>query len=104
MHKNDLVGIISRTTGFPQKDADLFITTFINAIKGALKDGDKVTLVDFGTFSVSDTKEKIGRNPQTGEEIKIAASKRVKFKAGKKLKEEVKSSCDCCNKRNCKKK
>ena len=101
MHKNDLVKAIAEQTGCLQKDADLLITTFIENVKNALQSGDKVTLIGFGTFSVVNTKEKMGRNPQTGKEIKIAASKRVKFKAGKDLKDEVKASC--C-KKGCKKK
>lgn len=102
MHKNDLVKAIADQTGCLQKDAELIITTFVDNVKEALRSGDKVTLIGFGTFSVVDTKEKTGRNPQTGKEIKIAASRRVKFKPGKDLKEGVKPSCGgkkCCNKK-----
>ena len=93
MHKNDLVKAISTQTGCLQRDADMLITAFVENVKQALKEGDKVTLIGFGTFSVVDTKEKTGRNPQTGNEIKIAASRRVKFKPGKDLKEGVKPFC-----------
>lgn len=104
MHKNDLVKAIAEQTGCLQKDADQLISAFIDNVKKALKCGDKVTLIGFGTFSVLETKEKKGRNPQTGKEIKIAASKRVKFKPGKDLKEEVKkASSGCGAKKSCKK-
>ena len=104
MHKNDLVKAIAEQTGCLQKDADQLISAFIDNVKKALKSGDKVTLIGFGTFSVLETKEKKGRNPQTGKEIKIAASKRVKFKPGKDLKEEVKKPSSCGCKKSCKKK
>ncbi|MDR2778155.1 MAG: HU family DNA-binding protein, partial [Rickettsiales bacterium] len=59
-------------------------------VKNAIKKGDKVTLIGFGTFSVVDTKAKTGRNPQTGKEIRIPASKKIRFSVGKNLKEEIK--------------
>lgn len=104
MHKNDLVKAVAQEAGCLQKDADAIISIFVDKVKTALKGGDKVTLIGFGTFSVSETKEKMGRNPQTGKEIKIAASKRVKFKPGKALKEEVKTVCCGGKKCGCKKK
>lgn len=106
MHKNDLIKAIANETGGLQRDVDAVITSFIKNVKQALQNGDKVTLIGFGTFSVTETKEKIGRNPQTGKEIKIAASKRVKFKSGKSLKEEIKETkdCSCGAKKACKKK
>lgn len=104
MHKNDLVKAVAQEAGCLQKDADAIISICVDTIKKALQGGDKVTLIGFGTFSVSETKEKMGRNPQTGKEIKIAASKRVKFKPGKALKEEVKATCCGGKKCGCKKK
>lgn len=92
MHKIDLVKAIAEQTGFLQKDANLLVDTLIENVKKALKKGDKVTLIGFGTFSVIDTKAKIGRNPQTGKEIKIPASKKVKFSVGKNLKEDIKGN------------
>lgn len=89
MHKNDLVKAIAEQTGCLQKDADLLITAFIENVKHALKGGDKVTLIGFGTFSVTETKEKMGRNPQTGKEIKIPAKTVPTFSAGKKFKAAV---------------
>ena len=64
--------------------------SFVDGVKKALKKGDKVTLIGFGTFSVTQRKARKGRNPQTGEEIKIAARKAPKFKAGMALKKAVK--------------
>ena len=63
---------------------------FVSAVSGALSGGDKITLVGFGTFSVGSRAAREGRNPRTGEKIKIPASKVVKFKAGKTLSEKVK--------------
>ncbi|HIJ77296.1 MAG TPA: HU family DNA-binding protein, partial [Deltaproteobacteria bacterium] len=63
---------------------------FVSAVSGALAGGDKITLVGFGTFSVGTRAQREGRNPRTGEKIKIPASKVVKFKAGKTLSEKVK--------------
>jgi DNA-binding protein HU-beta len=66
------------------------VKAFVDVVSGALKDGDKVQLVGFGTFEVSERSARTGRNPQTGEEIKIAASRTPRFKAGKALKDLVK--------------
>jgi DNA-binding protein HU-beta len=63
---------------------------FVSAVSGALASGDKITLVGFGTFSVGTRAQREGRNPRTGEKIKIPASKAVKFKAGRTLSEKVK--------------
>ncbi|MDR2077863.1 MAG: HU family DNA-binding protein [Rickettsiales bacterium] len=90
MHKIDIIKAISEQTGCLQKDASLLVDSFIEVIKGALRKGDKVTLIGFGTFSVVDTKAKTGRNPQTGKEIRIPASKKIRFSVGKNLKEEIK--------------
>jgi nucleoid DNA-binding protein len=73
-----------------KKEADVAISAALAAIQKALKKGDSVTLVGFGTFSVSKRKARKGRNPQTGEAIKIAAKKVPVFKAGKGLKDAVK--------------
>lgn len=90
MHKTDLVKAIAKDTGLSQKDAAASLDAFLNASKKALKKGDSVTLIGFGTFSVKKTAAREGRNPQTGETIKIKAGKRVKFTAGKALKDSVK--------------
>jgi DNA-binding protein HU-beta len=90
MHKIDIIKAISEQTGCLQKDASLLVDSFIEIVKGAVRKGDKVTLIGFGTFSVVDTKAKTGRNPQTGKEIRIPASKKIRFSVGKNLKEEIK--------------
>ena len=87
MNKGELVEKISAVTGLTKKDTEGVINAFVDVIQSALKKGDKVAIAGFGTFDVSNRKERIGRNPQTGEEIKIAASKTPKFKAGKSFKD-----------------
>ncbi|MDR0571251.1 MAG: HU family DNA-binding protein [Rickettsiales bacterium] len=95
MHKNDIVKAVAEKTGHTQKDVALFVDSFLDVVKCGLLKGDKVTLIGFGTFDVIDTKEKTGRNPRTGKELKIPASKKVKFIVGKILKEEIKSHKGC---------
>lgn len=89
MNKTDLVNAVA-ATGLSKKDADKAVAAVFGAIEGALKAGDKVQLVGFGTFEVRERAAKEGRNPKTGETIKIAASKVPAFKAGKALKDAVK--------------
>ena len=90
MHKTDLIKEIANQTGLSQKDASGAVEAFLKATTKALKKGDVVTLIGFGTFKVVKTAARKGRNPQTGKEIQIKASKRVKFAAGKALKDSVK--------------
>lgn len=90
MHKTDLVKSIATQTGLSQKDSAAAVEAILVAITKALKKGDSVTLIGFGTFKVVKTAARKGRNPQTGKEIQIKASKRVKFSAGKALKDSVK--------------
>lgn len=87
MNKAELIEKISDVTGLTKKDADQAVNAFIETIQTALKKGDKVAIAGFGTFEVKSRKARTGRNPLTGEEIKIAASKAPKFKAGKGFKE-----------------
>ncbi len=87
MNKSDLVSQIAKNAGITKTKADATFTALIDGIKGALNEGDKVTLIGFGTFSVNERKARIGRHPRTGKKIKIAASKAAKFKVGKELKE-----------------
>lgn len=89
MNKTNLVDVVASETGFTKKDVDEVVTATFAAITSALKSGDKVQLIGFGTFEVKDVAEREGRNPQTGETIKIAASKKPAFSASKVLKEEV---------------
>jgi nucleoid DNA-binding protein len=89
MNKAELIDEVAKVT-CSKKEADEAISATIAAIQKALKKGDSVTLVGFGTFSVSKRKARKGRNPQTGEAIKIAAKKVPVFKAGKNFKDAVK--------------
>lgn len=90
MNKGDLVVKVSEVTGLSKKDSENALNALVDAIQDALKKDDKVAIAGFGTFAVSTRKERIGRNPQTGEEIKIAASKSPKFKPGKSFKDMFK--------------
>ena len=89
MNKAQLINEVAKVT-CSKKEAELAIGATLAAIRKALKKGDTVTLVGFGTFRVSKRKARKGRNPQTGAVIKIAAKKVPVFKAGKGLKEAVK--------------
>ena len=88
MNRAELIEEVAKVTS-TKKEADESISAMLAAIKKALKKGESVTLVGFGTFSVSKRKARKGRNPQTGEVIKIAAKKVPVFKAGKGLKDAV---------------
>lgn len=85
MNKAELIAKISEDTDVTRTQANAVLDSFVNTVTQALKEGGKVTLVGFGTFSVSKRIERNGRNPQTGEMIKIKAKKVAKFKAGKEL-------------------
>mgnify|MGYP000900650378 CR=1 FL=1 len=89
MNKAELIEEIAKAT-CSKKEAEAALGATLEAIKKALKKGDSVTLVGFGTFSVNKRKARKGRNPQTGEAIKIAAKKVPVFKAGKGLRDSVK--------------
>ena len=89
MNKSELVASVAEKSGLTKKDAEAAVNSTLNAITNALKEGDKVTLVGFGTFEVRERPARKGRNPQTGEEITIEASKLPAFKAGKALKDSV---------------
>ena len=89
MTKAELVDAVAKSANLTKAAADKAVGAFINAVSDALKNGDKVTLVGFGSFEVSERKARTGRNPQTGKEIKIAAAKVPKFKPGKALKDSI---------------
>ena len=89
MTKADLVEKIAKDAGITKAQAEKAANSTLAAMTDALKAGDKVTLVGFGSFSVSDRKARVGRNPQTGAALKIPARKAVSFSAGKPLKEAV---------------
>ena len=89
MNKADLVAKVAELSGLTKADADKVVDATFDAITAALKGGDEVRLVGFGSFSVSQRAASEGRNPRTGEKIQIAASKQPKFSAGKGLKDAV---------------
>ena len=89
MNKTDLVNVVNAETKVAKKDVDSVVTATLKAISDALKQGDKVALIGFGTFEVKATAAREGRNPKTGEAITIAAAKKPVFSASKVLKDEV---------------
>ena len=89
MNKSELVDAIANESGLSKADSKRALEGFINATEKALKKGDKISLVGFGSFSISKRAARTGRNPQTGKEIKIAAKNVVKFKAGADLAKKV---------------
>lgn len=89
MNRTELVAAMAEKTQLSKKDADLALKAFIDVVSEELQKGEKVQLVGFGTFEVSERAAREGRNPQTGETMTIAASKSPKFKAGKALKDLV---------------
>ena len=89
MTKTDLVNVVAAEAQISKKDADAAVAAVFAAITNALKEGDKVQLIGFGTFEVKEVSEREGRNPKTGETIKIAATKKPAFAASKVLKDEV---------------
>lgn len=89
MNKTELITKVSETTELSKKDATKAVEAVFEAIAEALQNGDKVQLVGFGNFEVRERQARKGRNPQTGEEIDIAASKIPAFKPGKSLKDLV---------------
>ena len=89
MNKTQLIDVVAAKTDLKKKDAEAAVNAVTEAIVEALKAGDKVQLVGFGTFEVKERAEREGRNPKTGETIKIAASKHPAFSAGKAFKDSV---------------
>ena len=87
MNKTELVAAMAEQTNLSKKDAEAALKAFIDVVSEELKIGEKVLLVGFGTFEVSERAAREGRNPQTGETMEIKASKTPKFKAGKALKD-----------------
>jgi DNA-binding protein HU-beta len=89
MNKAEIVARIARDAGLTKSDALKAVDALIDNVTRALKKGDKVTLVGFGTFAISRRKARTGRNPQTGAPLKIPARRAPRFAAGKELKEAV---------------
>lgn len=90
MNKTELCSAIAAKTGLAKKDAEKFTAAFVEAVTEALQSEDKVQIVGFGSFEVKNRPARKARNPRTGEEIEIAATKAPVFKAGKALKDSVK--------------
>lgn len=89
MNKTELIDAISNETGLSKKDVDAALKSFVNVVSDTLQKKDKVQIIGFGTFETSERAARTGRNPASGETIKIKASTLVKFKAGASLKEKV---------------
>ncbi len=89
MNKTDLVNVVAAEAELTKKDAEAAVNATLAAIANALKSGDKVQLIGFGTFEVKTVAAREGRNPKTGETIKIPAAKKPAFSASKVLKEQL---------------
>ena len=89
MNKTELITAIAESADISKKDSEKALKAFIDVVTEALKKGEKVQLVGFGTFEVSERAAREGRNPQTGKTMKIEACKAPKFKAGKALKDAI---------------
>ena len=89
MNKTELVAAVAEQAGLSKKDEEAAVKAFTDVVSDALKKGDNIQLVGFGTFEVSERAAREGRNPKTGESMKIEACKTPKFKAGKALKDLV---------------
>ena len=87
MNKTELIVALAQKAEITKKDAEKAVNAFVDVVSAALKDGDKVQLVGFGTFEAKERPARVARNPRTGEEIKIEASKTASFKVGKALKD-----------------
>ncbi len=90
MNKTELINSVAEAAGLTKKDATKAVEAVFDTIQSTLADGEKVQLIGFGNFEVRERAARKGRNPQSGEEIQIAASKVPAFKAGKALKDAVK--------------
>ena len=89
MNKTEFIAAVAEKAEISKKDSEKALKAFVDVVAEQLKAGDKVQLVGFGTFEVSERAAREGRNPQTGETMKIAACKAPKFKAGKALKDAI---------------
>ncbi len=92
MNKADIIDLVAAGAEVTKAQAEEAVSAILDAITDALQDGQKVTLVGFGTFSATERAARTGRNPQTGAELKIPASVAVKFSPGKELKDSVKGA------------
>ena len=89
MNKTEFIAAVAEKSEMSKKDSEKFVKAFADVIATELAKGEKIQIVGFGTFEVAERAAREGRNPQTGEAMTIAASKSVKFKAGKALKDSL---------------
>jgi DNA-binding protein HU-beta len=89
VNKSELIVALAEKAAISKKDAEKVLNAFVDSVSGSLAKGEKVQLIGFGTFDVKKRPARTARNPRTGAEIKIAASKAPSFKAGKALKDQV---------------
>lgn len=89
MNKTEVIAQVAKKAGLTKKDAEKAVQALFESVQQALRDGDKVQLIGFGTFEAKERSARVGRNPRTGQELEIPASKYPVFKAGKALKEAV---------------
>ena len=89
MNKAELINAVAKAADLSRKDADKAVNAMVDVITEVLRSGDKVQIVGFGAFEAKERASRVARNPRTGEEIEIPASKSVSFKVGKALKDEV---------------
>lgn len=89
MNKTQLINALSDKSGFQKKDTEVFLNAFTEVITESLVEKERVQITGFGTFDVTERAERMGRNPQTGEPLKIEAGTTPKFRAGKALRESV---------------
>ncbi len=89
MNKSELVAAVQKATELKKKDAEAAVVAFVDTVKGALKKGEKVQLIGFGTFEAKKRPARVARNPRTGQEIKVKASKAPTFKASKAFKDTL---------------
>lgn len=92
MNRQELLAEVAKKTGSTKAEADRFLSAVLDTIVGAAANNDNVTLMGFGTFSVTSRAARVGRNPKTGESIQIPASKNVSFKAGLPFREQINAS------------
>ena len=92
MNKQELISAMAEKANLSKKDAEAALNAFIDTVSETLKNGEKIQLIGFGSFEVRERSERKGKNPQTGEEITIAAAKVPAFKVGKALKDAIKNS------------
>ncbi len=89
MNKTELINAVAETSGLTKKDSEVALNAILDTIQDAMKNGDKVQLVGFGSFEVKERAARTGKNPATGATIEIPASKAPTFKAGKALKDAI---------------